>query len=81
MMKMFNFNCSQHHDVVTRMVTSKNTLKARLRDSRVFDMSDDERLPNEPPSDFGFLSGPEWADFFDEAGVSGAHDDDDEDDL
>lgn len=82
MMKMFTFHCSQHHDVVTRMVTSKNALKARLRDSGVYDVSDDERLPDEPPSDFGFPSGPEWADFFDKAGGSGAHDDDDdEDDL
>ena len=81
MMKMFTFHCSQHHDVVTRMVTSKNTLKARLRDSGVYEVSDDERLPTEPPSDFGFPSGPEWADFFDEAGGSGAHDDDEEDAL
>ena len=81
MMKMFTYHCSQHHDVVTRMVTSKNALKARLRDSGVYDVSDDERLPADPPSDFGFPSGPEWADFFDEAGGSGVHDDDDEDDL
>ena len=80
MMKVFTFNCSQNHDVVTRMVTSKNALKARLRDSGVYDVSDDERLSNEPPSDFGFPSGPEWADFFDEAVGSGAHDDDDDDD-
>ena len=81
MMKMFTFHCSKQHDVVTRMVTSKNALKARLRDSGVYDVSDDERLPAAPPSDFGFPSGPEWADFFDEAGGSGVHDDDDEDDL
>ena len=62
------------------MVTSKNALKARLRDYGVYDMSDDERLPKDPPSAFGFPSGPERADFFDEAGGSGAHDDD-EDDL
>ena len=62
------------------MVTSKNALKARLRDSDVYDVSDDERLPEEPRSDFGFPSGPEWADFFDEGAGSGAHDDD-EDDL
>ena len=42
-------------------------------------MSDDERLPDVPPSDFGFPSGPEWADFLDEADGSGAHDDDDDD--
>ena len=76
MMKVFTFHCSQNQDVVTLMVTSKNALKARLRDSGVYDVSDDERLPDEPPSDFGFPSGPEWADFFDEAGGSGAHDDD-----
>ena len=81
MMKMFTYHCSQHHDVVTHMVTSKNALKARLRDSGVYDVSDDELLPADPPSDFGFPSGPEWADFFDEAGASGVHDDDDEDDL
>ena len=62
MMKMFTFQCTQHHDVVSRMVTSKNPLKARLRDLGVYDVSDDERLPAEPPSDFGFPSGPEWAD-------------------
>ena len=81
MMKVFTFHCSQNHDVVTRMVTSKNALKARLRDSGVYDVSDDERLPDDPPSDFGFPSGPEWADFLDEAGGSGAHDDDDDDAL
>ena len=49
MMKMFTYHCSQHHDVVTRMVTSKNALKARLRDSGIYDVSDDERLPVDPP--------------------------------
>ena len=34
-----------------------------------------------PPLDFGFPSGPEWADFFDNASGSGGHDDDDDDDL
>ena len=63
------------------MVTSKNALKARLRDSGVFDVSDDERLPDDPPSDFGFPSGPEWSEFLDEAGGSGTHDDDDDDDA
>ena len=81
LMKAVTFNCSQNHDVVTRLITSKNALKARLRDSGVFDVSDDDRFPDEPPSDFGFPSGPEWADFLDEAGGSGAHDDDDDDAL
>ena len=44
-------------------------------------MSEDERLPAAPPSDFSFPSGPEWADFLNEAGGSGAPDDDDDDDL
>ena len=48
MMKMFTYHCSQHHDVVTRMVTSKNARNARLRDSGVYDVSDDERLPADP---------------------------------
>ena len=64
------------------MVSSKNALKARLRASGATDVSEDERLPDAPPSDFGFPSGPEWADFFDKAGGSGAHgDNDDSDDL
>ena len=64
------------------MVSSKNALKARLRASQPIDVGEDERLPDAPPSDFGFPSSPEWADFFDEAGGSGAHgDDDDSDDL
>ena len=41
-------------------------------------MSEDERLPEAPPSDFGFPSDPEWAHFFDEAGGSGTRDDDDD---
>ena len=73
MMKAFSFQSSQNHDVVTHMVSSKNSLKARLRASGATDVSEDERLPKAPPSDFGFPSGPEWADFFDEAGGSGAH--------
>ena len=77
LMKAVTFNCSQNHDVVTRLITSKNALKARLRDSGVFDVSDDDRFPDEPPSDLGFPSCPEWSDF-DEAGGSGGHDDDDE---
>ena len=78
MMKVFTFHCSQNHEVFTCMVTSKNALNARLRDPRVYDVSDDERLPDEPPYDFGFPSGPECADFFDDASGSGAHDDDDD---
>ena len=73
-MKAVTFNCSQNHDVVTRLITSKNALKARLRDSGVFDVSDDDRLHEAPSSDFGFPSGPERSDFFDKAGGSGAHD-------
>ena len=45
--------------------------KARLRASGALDVSDDEAPPAAPPSDFGFPSGPEWADFLDEAGGSG----------
>ena len=78
LMKAITFIFSQNHDVVTRLITSKNALKACLRDSRVFDVSDDDRFPDAPSSDFGFPSGPEWSDFFDEAGGSGSHDDDDE---
>ena len=77
MMKAFTFHCQQNHNVVTRLITSKNTLKARLRESGAADVSEDERLPAAPPSDFGFPSGPEWADFFDEAEGSGARHDDD----
>ena len=76
-MKVVTFNCSQNHDVVTRLITSKNALKARLRDSEVFDVSDDDRLLDPPSFDFVFPSGPEWSDFFDEAGGSGAHADHD----
>ena len=79
MMKAFSFNCTHNHDVVTRLITSKNALKSRLRDSGATDVSEDERLPATPPSDFGFPSRPKWADFLDEAGGSGAQDDDDDD--
>ena len=72
MMKAFSFYYSQNHDVVTHMVSSKNALKARLRASGATDVSGDERLPEAPPFEFGFPSGPEWADFFDVAGGSGA---------
>ena len=64
--------------MVSRLVSSKNALKARLRDSGALDVSDDEALPAAPPSDFGFPSGPEWADFLDEAGGSGLPDDEDD---
>ena len=80
MMKAFSFNCTQNHDVVTRLITSKNALKSRLRDSAATDVSEDESLPAAPPSDFGFPSGPKWADFLDEACGSGSQDDDDDDD-
>ena len=80
MMKAFSFQCGQTHDVVSRLVSSKNALKARLRDSGALDVSDDEALPDAPPSDFGFPSGPEWADFLDEASGSGLPDDEDDDD-
>ncbi|KAI5022227.1 hypothetical protein ZWY2020_058957 [Hordeum vulgare] len=72
----FTETCAhKNHDVVTRMISSKNALKARLRDSGAIDVSDDEVLPPAPPSDFGFPSGPEWDDFLDEAGGSGTHGD------
>ena len=58
MMKAFSFQCSQNHDVVTRMISSKNALKARLRDSRETDVSEDEGPPVAPPSDFVFLLAP-----------------------
>ena len=79
MMKAFTFSCTENHDVVTRLITSKNALKSHLRDFGAPDVSEDERLPVAPPSDFGFPSGPEWVDFFDEACGSGAHNDDDDD--
>ena len=82
MMKAFSFHCSQNHDVVTCMVSSNNALKAHLRYSGATDVSEDERLLEAPPSNFGFPSSPEWADFFDEAGGSGTHGEDgDSDDL
>ena len=42
-------------------------------------MSDDLAPPAAPSIDFGFLSGPEWSEFFDEAGGSGLADDPDDD--
>lgn len=33
MMKAFSFKCTHNHDVVTRLITSKNALRSRLRDS------------------------------------------------
>ena len=82
-MKAVSFECGQTHDVVSRLVSSKNALKARLRASGALDVSDDEAPPAAPPTDFGFPSGPEWSDFLDEAGGSGlAYDaDDDGDEL
>ncbi|KAM3353000.1 hypothetical protein ACQJBY_024275 [Aegilops geniculata] len=81
MMKAFTFSCTQNHDVVTHLITSKNALKSRMWDSGAPDVSDDERLSVAPPSDFGFPSGPEWVDFLDDASGSGAHNDDVDDDL
>ena len=81
MMKALSFNCTHNHDVVTRLITSNNALKSRLRESGATDVSEDERLPSAPPSDFGFPSGPKWADFLDDAGGSGAPNDDDDNDL
>ncbi|KAI4997209.1 hypothetical protein ZWY2020_052551 [Hordeum vulgare] len=80
MMKAFSFQCGQTHDVVSRLVSSKNALKARLRDSGTLDVSDDEALPAAPPFDFGFPYGPEWADFLEEGRSTGLPDDDDDDD-
>ena len=77
----FSFNYTHNHDVVTRLITSKNALKSRLRDSGATNVSDDERLLAAPPSDFGFPSGAEWAGFLDNVGGSGAPNDDDDDDL
>ena len=42
-------------------------------------MSHDECLSAAPLFDYGFPSGPEWADFLDDAGGSGAPNDDDDD--
>ena len=39
MMKAFSFHYSQNYDVVTRMVSSKNAFKARLRASGATDVS------------------------------------------
>ncbi|KAI5021703.1 hypothetical protein ZWY2020_058433 [Hordeum vulgare] len=71
--------CSQTHDVVSRLVSSQNALKARLRASGALDVSDDEAPPAAPSIDFGFPSGPEWSEFFDEAGGSVLADDADDD--
>lgn len=78
MMKAISFNFTQNHDVVSRLISSKNQLKARLRSTDAGDVSDDECLPAAPPTDYGFPSGPDWADFFDEASGGGVHDDDDD---
>ena len=78
MMMAFSFNCTHNHDVVTRLITSENALKSRLRDSGATDVSEDERL-TAPPSDFGFPSRPKWADFLSGAGGSEAPNDDDDD--
>ena len=77
-MKVVSFQCGQTHDVVSRLVSSKNALKARLRASGALDVSDDEAPLAAPPTNFGFPFGPEWSDFLDEAGGSGLPDDADE---
>ena len=78
MMRAVTFNCTHNHDVVTRLIVSKNELKARLRASGDPTVSDDEPLPPAPPADLGFdfPSGPEWSDFYPRdpgAGGSGTH--------
>jgi hypothetical protein len=75
MMRAISFNCKSNHTVVTRLVQSKNSLKARLRATGEANVSDDEPLPDAPPADLGFdfPAGPEWADFFPDApGASGS---------
>lgn len=64
--------------MVSWLIVSKNQLKDRLRTTGATGMSDDERLPAALPTNFAFPSGPDWADFFHEAGGSGVPDDDDE---
>ena len=80
LMKAVSFQCGQTHDVVSRLVSSQNAVKARLRASGDLDVSDDEAPPAAPSIDFGFPSGPEWSDFLDGAGGSGLADDADDDD-
>ena len=75
MMRAISFNCHSNHTVVSGLIKSKNTLKARLRAAGETDVSEDERLPDAPPADLGFdfPTGPEWADFLPtDAGASGS---------
>ena len=75
MMRAISFNCTSNHTVVSSIIKSKNSLKARLRSAGEADVSDDERLPNAPPADLGFdfPSGLEWSDFFPgDPGASGS---------
>ena len=69
MMKAISFSCHSNHTVVSRLVKSKNELKARLRAAGEANVSDDERPPDAPPADlgFGFPTGPEWSDFYPDA--------------
>jgi len=66
MMRAISFNCHSNHTVVSRLASSKNELKARLRAAGEANVSGDERPPAAPPADlgFGFPTGPEWSDFF-----------------
>jgi len=66
MMRAISFNCHSNHTVVTRLIQSKNSLKARLRAAGEANVSDDERLPDAPPADLGFdfPTGPDRSDFY-----------------
>ena len=66
MMWAISFNCHSNHMVVSSLIKSKNSLKARLRPAGEANVSDVERIPNAPPPDLGFdfPSGAEWSDFF-----------------
>ena len=77
MMRAISFNCTSNHSVVSSLIRSKNTLKARLRAAGDANVSDDERVPEAPPADLGFdfPTGPKWANFFPDdpgAGASGS---------
>ena len=75
MMRSISFNYHSNHTAVSGPIKSKNSLKARLRAAGETDVSDDEHLPDAPPSDLGFdfPTGPEWADFFPrDSGASGS---------
>jgi hypothetical protein len=75
MVRAISFNCHSNHTVVSHLIQSKNSLKARLRAHGEANVSDDGRLPDAPPADLGFdfPTGPEWADFFPgDPGASGS---------